>query len=169
MYAGTSRTAPAANVWTAGDFIGVGTLGPMLGNSDVTLTNVGLYADPNNTGKSPPFERPSDRQLMFDCQRHWQKQMGAIGVGIASTTTHQRASYPTQEFMRITPAAALVGVCRAWDQATIPNITGVANNYCTDRGLEFNFISASAQNTGRAAVYLDGSPTIYIAQNARMI
>lgn len=166
--AGSAYISAAAGVWSAGNFL----VPPGMTNGAATATaisfsDVGLYLDPNLTGRAPLFEPPFERPAYSECQRYIQKCPGAIGIAISNTTTHQRASYPNQAPMRAVPAISIAGTLRAWDQATAPNITGIATPYSNRDYFEFNFTSASAQTLGRGAMLIDYSGANYLVHNAR--
>jgi hypothetical protein len=136
--------------------------------NNMIIGGIGIYADPNSTGLAPPMDHPPESSVLFDCQRYWQKCVGAIGIAIAATTTHQRASYMNIVPMRTTPTTALVGTMRAYDVATAPTITAIANSYTNTAVSEFNFTSNAAQTAGRASMLIDTNGTsIYIATSAR--
>jgi len=158
------------NTWNTGNFLGTAAnTNGLAANGTFNFFDVGLYLDPLNTGRAPPWEVLSERQAMFECQRYWQKQATAIGLAYAATNTPNRSAYPNQAPMRTAPAASLVGTQRGWDQATAPNLTSIAVNYSNTWYFENNYNSASAQTTGRAAMLIDSNMTsIYTAQSARM-
>lgn len=160
-----------AGSWVNGNIIApIGLYnGTAVVNALFELADVGLYLDPLNTGRAPPWQAPSIRQVMFDCQRYWQKQATSIGIGIASTASPGRSSFESQAPMRVNPTATLVGIMRGFDQATAPNLTGIGVQYSNTWYFENNYTCASAQTAGRATLILDTNmTTIYMVQNARM-
>lgn len=133
------------------------------------LFDVGLYVDPNNTGKAPPWQYTSDRQALFDAHRYFQRVQGSMGVSYASTSTPNRSSTASHARMRVPPAASVIGTPRGWDQAVAPNITGITNNYSNVFYFEQNFTAASAMTGGgRGTMLVDTSNAIYIAEDARL-
>jgi hypothetical protein len=168
---GSTYFAPATLSWQNGNYLGYNGIHNIIstaGQNWLYIYDVGLYLDPLKTGKAPSYEMPPHRQTFSECQRYWQKQMGSIGVGIASTATSQRSAYPNQAVMRIFPTPTLVGTPRAWEPAAYPNVTAVANNYSNTYVFEHNYTSAAANTAGRAVALIDMTPSLYIAENARL-
>jgi hypothetical protein len=167
---GSTYLTASPNSWQAGNFIGQTGMANLAAQSTKTIVvgRTGLYADPNGTGKAPPWEGLSFRQDKYDSQRYYQKCLAAVGIAAPNTTTHQRATYANQAPMRFIPAAGLAGTMRAWDQTNAPNITGIQGALSNRDYFEFNFTAAAVQIQGRGAMLLDtNGSTIFIAQNAR--
>ena len=161
---GTTGWQAASAIYApAGTTNGIATAGAVYEFSDF-----GMYLDPLSTGRPPPWEYVSDAQANFDCHRYYQKCMTTLGIGIASTASPQRSTFPCRTVMRGAPATVLVGTLRGWDQATAPNLTAIANNYCNRQVFEFNYTAASAQTAGRGTMVIDASSAIHMAQNARI-
>lgn len=170
---GTNVTPAATNnTWTAGNaqMTAANTNVFAVANSVFEAFDFGLYADPNKTGRAPAWDYLSDRQAIFDCQRYWQKDFGALGIALAQTNTPARASYPNQAQMRIAPSMAggFVGSMQFWDQATSPALTNIATSYANKYYFEADYTCASAQTAGRASMLIGTSQSVYIAHNARM-
>jgi hypothetical protein len=73
LHCGTTYSAAAG--FQAGNFIaGPGQALGLSVAGTVYLRNVGLYADPNNTGLAPPFEVPNYADELSRCQRYWEAQ-----------------------------------------------------------------------------------------------
>jgi hypothetical protein len=170
MFAGTTyRTAP--DVWTAGNF-----LYPSTADNDMAtngnayyIGNVGLYADPNKTGRAPPLEMPNMRQTLTDSQRYWQKQMTVFGLAYSGATANPgRANIPNFAMMRTTPAVSFVGTMYCYDVATQPTITGITNNYYSAYGHEANYAASAGSTVGRAGVMFPANASSWIAVDARM-
>lgn len=101
--AGTTFIAPADNAWAAGNFYaspGQANLAAVA-NKVLRFTDVGLYADPDNTGLPPPWEVPDYATELVKCQRYWQQFsnyfMGNVTTGIQYGATTMTSS------MRTTP------------------------------------------------------------------
>jgi hypothetical protein len=170
-YCNANLRAPAAGVWTAGNYLGVAGM-----VNDIIVTpgtflfgDVGLYADPNQTGRAPPWQTPTIRQSLADSQRYWQKQNHVFGLAYSGTTANPgRANVPNYAMMRATPAAAITGSMVCYDVATNPALTGITNPYYSAWGHEANFSAAAGSTTGRASVIWASNANSWISVSARM-
>lgn len=100
--AGTTYQGAAG--WQAGSKLALtgSTNGAAVINKNMIITDVGLYADPDNTGLPPPFELPDFATELVKSQRYYygqQFQMG--GYSIASGTDYY--FLPAKASMRTTP------------------------------------------------------------------
>lgn len=167
---GTTFQTATTGAWLSGNFLGTSLIGSYpTSNQGIYIAEVGLYADPNNTGLAPPYEIPPVSIAMRDSLRYWAKCYGAVGIGYTvAGQTPVRASYPNQAVMRVAPSATLAGTLTSWDQATNPTVNGLNTVYSNTYYNEFTFSSTAVQNLGRAATILGGSAANYVAMNARM-
>lgn len=172
---GTTYHAPATNQWNAGNFIGfagMSNLAATAGQS-FSFAQVGLYADPDGTGRAPPWQCPSVAEDYYDCLRYYHKWVVGTGIAYNTTTTPNRANGPpNQAYMRIDPALpVLTGTVHANDVAVQPNLTSIANNYCNQFYDEANFGASAAMTAFRGALILPGSwspPSHFYGVSARM-
>lgn len=160
------RTAP--NVWTAGSFVGHTA---MTNNSAavtyMTIAEVGLYADPDGTGKAPPWEPPDYFRELRRCQRYWHKGIGFRGgIGSATQSGRMAAMHPVP--MRTNPAATIVGSPRMYDGTATPFITSLAANLSNIyMGEIVTGFSAGGMTGGRMGIVYNTSDLDYIAMSAR--
>jgi len=49
-----------------------------------TIADVGLYADPNNTGIAPPWQMPDEAQELAACMRYWEKGTSRFDAYVTS-------------------------------------------------------------------------------------
>jgi hypothetical protein len=103
-------TGGTANAWSAGAFIasptqsnGLATVGNLF-----ELWDVGLYADPGNTGLPPPWQFPDEAEELAKCQRYWQSIYGGQTFGQVVSGTAYHAFYTFAVSPR--PGATLSGV-----------------------------------------------------------
>jgi hypothetical protein len=105
--AGTSLSGVPG--WQAGNLVGLTTAtnGAAATNSTFYFGDVGLYADPNNTGVPPPWQMPDYASELAACQRYWQRLTTPLivnGYGGAATAIYESFTLPTT--MRSAPAIA---------------------------------------------------------------
>jgi hypothetical protein len=69
---GSTLTAPAADVWTAANYIAAPGITNLFNtaNRGLDIADVGLYLDPFLTGIAPPWEAPDYAQSLWECQRY---------------------------------------------------------------------------------------------------
>jgi len=85
--------------WQAGNFYaGPGQVASLPVNATFAVADVGLYADPNLTGRAPPFVTPDFASEFIACQRYFTTFSYIANATGASTTSN----YPCR--MRIAPA-----------------------------------------------------------------
>lgn len=77
--------------WGGGNMAGVTgcTNGAATANQNLLVTDVGLYADPDNTGLPPKFERPSYADELARCQRYYEQ----VGITLSNTAAFQWLNY----------------------------------------------------------------------------
>ena len=167
---GTTYQAPAINAWQTGNYIGfAGLNNAAAGAMTLNVTKVGLYLDPLGTGRAPPFEPPSERQVMQDCLRYWYPLRHGRGNVNATNSGHRNGTrHPVP--MRIAPAFAIVGTTSViYDIGSAPVITGITAAGSDAEVAENNLTAASgAMTVGRASIYTSTNATNYIAVSARM-
>jgi hypothetical protein len=162
----TYRTAP--NAWTAGSFLGhTGMTNNSAAVTYMTIAEVGFYADPEATGKAPPWEPPDYIRELRRCQRYWYKAYGFRGgAGNATTTGRMAARHPAP--MRVNPAAAIVGSPRLYDSVATPIITSVSSNASNKYMGELVFVaSAGGMVGGYPCMNYNSTDADYIAMSAR--
>ena len=128
------------------------------------LANVGLYRDPNLTGRAPLWEAPdivlSQRQAM----RYWYRSWYANGAS-NTTTLCGRAGMPHPVQMRIAPALTEVGAmsCQDGGLGAIASIGAVGNSAV----YEANHTTGANLTVGRACHQQGAYASAYIAVSAR--
>lgn len=134
------------------------------------IFDVGLYADPNNTGVAPQFQQPDLEDDLLDCQRYWYPAFAMRGIVSAATVCNRAtATHPVP--MRATPSLSLVGAAfRIYDGNNAPNVTSIANVATDAQHLEMSLTaSAGAMTVGRGCGGLaDAQEAQYIACSARL-
>ena len=161
-------TFQGAAGWQAGNKLGMaghGNIGSVA-NWNLSIGDVGLYADPNLTGVAPEFQMPLYEDDLRDCMRYWYRAYGLRGIN-SSTTTGNRLAAPHPVPMRATPALAM-GAVRLYDGSAAPTTTSIATVATDPQHVEMNGI-ASGLTAGRTGGFLvDGTENSYIACSARM-
>lgn len=166
---GTTYRTPTPNQWVSGNFTAATT---MTNNSAavtyMTIAEVGLYADPDGTGKAPPWEPPDYFRELRRCQRYWHKGIGFRGgIGSATQSGRMAAMHPVP--MRTNPAAAIVGAPRMYDGTATPFITSLAANLSNIyMGEIVTGFSAGGMTAGRMGIIYNTSDLDYIAMSARL-
>ena len=93
--------------WNAGNFLGTAanTNGLATAGNVFELYDVGLYLDPNNTGKAPEWTLPDYAQELAACQRYWARmQVAWTGYTGGVAGCWARANLPVP--MRTTAACS---------------------------------------------------------------
>jgi rubredoxin len=114
--------------WQTGNKVGLASQANLASviNKNLAIADVGLYADPDNTGIAPPFEVTEYGNDLRDCKRYFFNINSCLiftsyaSAGGLVITTHQF------EPMRTTPTAGYTSVSYA-------NATALATNAVTDR------------------------------------
>ena len=158
--------------WQAGNFIGYAGMSNQANaaNTAIAIGRFGLYADPDNTGRAPPWATLSDRQVLQDCMRYWFKIWHARGF-VVSATTAGRMALPPMVPMRVNPALGIGGTTSVlYDIGAAPPLTSLAGPYGDGQGaIEFDATGAAGGMTaGRACIYTSTTAANFIAANARM-
>jgi hypothetical protein len=98
------HTSP--NQWISGGFTAAAGISNGWGTAanDFRIAKVGLYLDPENTGKAPPWETPDEAEEFRVCQRYWQSVSSYLS---AALTPGSSSMLPV--VMRSTPAWARTG------------------------------------------------------------
>jgi hypothetical protein len=152
---GTTLTSPADNAWAAGNYLASPgqTNNAAVINKHLVFTDVGLYADPDNTGLPPPWEVPDYATELARCQRYWQTFDSQWAMyGPAAQAFQIAKPYPVT--MRATPASSVIAT------GTLTNVTGANIGGITTK---VAMMLGSAVATGSTGVY----NSVY-ALNARM-
>src|SRR5215471_9456313 len=108
----TGSTFTGVTGWQAGNFFAApGQVASLPSNATFLVADVGLYADPSNTGKAPPWQTPDYATALRDCQRYYiftaAAQFGYGGTASAGAQPQYGSiSFPCQ--MRITPTMSIV-------------------------------------------------------------
>lgn len=107
---GTTFHAPAANVWSAGNFLAAAGISNGAGvlNNTFEIFDVGLYADPNGTGVPPVWETPDPAMELALCQRYYQE---IYGIAWTNSCVLSQGMYCNTSFaVPPRPGAAVSGV-----------------------------------------------------------
>jgi hypothetical protein len=87
---GSGSTYTGVTGWQAGNIhVGPGqTNGAATAGAGFNLCNVGLYLDPNLTGRAPAFVTPDYASELLACQRYWQKGYTSFGGNTTSAVVY---------------------------------------------------------------------------------
>jgi hypothetical protein len=166
--AGSTYVTPTPGAWATGNFIS----GPGVNlftnlNRILFVTDVGLYQDYFSTGRAPPFEAPSGRQLMSDCQRYWYQLRHARGV-VSNATAASRMGTRHPVTMRSAPACAVVGAPVVYDTGSAPAVSSIPSIYASPDYAELDMSAAGgAMTMGRGVIFTSVNASNYIAVSAR--
>jgi hypothetical protein len=137
-------------------------------SNTVELFDVGLYADPNKTGRAPEWEAPSYANVLDDCLRYFQKVYGLRGV-VSTATNGSRCGTALQVPMRVAPSLAIKGGPLIYDGAVTPAITAIGGNLSQNRwAVELELTTAGGMAQARPAIMFWTSINDYIQASARM-
>lgn len=164
----TGSTYQTANtgVWQAGNFLGTSVINNTpAGNFQMSVGDVGLYADPNVTGVAPEFQGNHIEDDLQDCLRYWYPAYRMDGVCNSATNGYVwMANYVP---MRVSPARTLVGSLRLHDGFVAPNATAISD-YNTNVDSQSLLATASGFTIGKTfRTLVDGQTANYIAVSAR--
>jgi hypothetical protein len=105
--AGSSFIAPSNNTWVTGSYIGVSGMANIAAavNNAIYLSQVGLYRDPNNTGKAPPWQMPDFADELVRCQRYYVNGMAynTVSSSVTSGSLYYGPAYSFPVQMRVAP------------------------------------------------------------------
>lgn len=107
---GSAFIAPATGWNSSGNYLGLSgmTNGIAAAPSTYYVRKIGLYLDPDNTGRAPPFQIPEYGDELLRCQRYYFKRLATlIGYGPAGGAVGQYTSWPVT--MRGPPAMSATG------------------------------------------------------------
>jgi hypothetical protein len=155
-YAYGSNYVGAAG-WGGGNKMGVAgvTNGAAVANAKLTITDVGLYLDPEATGLAPPFNAPSYEDDLARCQRYWCKVNNLFSGQLTSGSAYATNAYLPCH-MRVTPTLSGVQV----GSGSFPTTPG---------GITFaNFNAVQETRTANATVG-SGYYTTTITATARLV
>ena len=166
---GTGLIAPTPLTWVDGSYIGA------TGQSNLASTtanhfqifDVGLYIDPDNTQKAPPYVLPNIRVVTQECQRYWCKVLHGRGNSVTATVA-ARVGSPFPVPMRIAPACAAVGNVYVWDAYGMPPVTSMGVYANTDVFEGDLTCAAGGLGPGRTCSIPNTDANNYIAASARM-
>jgi len=131
------------------------------------IGKVGLYRDPLNTGRAPPWECVHEQRAQSDSLRYWCKYHSMIGVSNGANAS-RGGGYNTI-CMRAGPSMALIAGPIAWDQAASAQVMSITGNYGNAYYGEIDATTNTTLTTGRPNFWPpDGAPTTrYAAASAR--
>lgn len=168
LAAGTNYQSATVG-WQAGYFMGTTAIsnGMATLNNIFELFDVGLYADPYQTGVAPPFVVPDIGVETRRCQRYWYKAFGLQG-DVGSATVISRAGMRHPVPMRTTPTGTVRGAPRFYDGVTTALVSSLSS-VCNAYAAEFDVTTGGTFSTGGypASMYYQ-TDNDYIEMNARM-
>jgi hypothetical protein len=108
-YAYGSNYAGVAG-WGTGNRMGVAgtTNGAAVANSKLYITDVGLYADPDNTGLPPPFIAPPYEDDLARCKRYYQTGNYSLNGYMQSSASNCAIATPWGVSMRAAPTMSKI-------------------------------------------------------------
>lgn len=166
--------ASSINQWFNGFLTAPNTIAAASQAGDVfDVFDVGIYADPNDTGIAPEFVAPHIEDDLQECLRYWYKLYRATGEVSGATAGFRLASTHPTPMRIIDPAAMLVGTTfRAHDGAAAPNMTAISQNLSNAQSAEFSITTGTGMTAARACNLIfdvaSGENLNYIAMSARM-
>jgi hypothetical protein len=171
LAAGTNYAVGADLTWRTGATIGVaGQSNGLASTSNVfEIFDVGLYADPSQTGVAPPFQTPHHEDDLFDCMRYCYPAYGMRGYVVSATVARLQESRPAP--MRVVPSYAIVGTPMMNDLTTNRPITSLADpsGPGTEQDADVNAtMSGGGLIVGRPAIQYWDSDANYVFFSARM-
>ena len=91
--------------WQAGDKRGIaGMTNGAAATGAVGVTDVGLYLDPDATGRAPAWQMPDEAEELRACQRYYAKNIITTFCGNVTNAVIYKANAPHPVIMRIVPA-----------------------------------------------------------------
>jgi hypothetical protein len=167
--AGSTYRTAQANQWAAGNFFATTSDDNWCATAGNTseLMDCGLYLDPNNTGKAPPWELRNDHDALMESQRYWYRAYWGLGVANTATAlTRPAAQHPVP--MRAVPTITLSGAVYVYDGAV--NATpAIGTNLSNTAMWEFNGTCSAVTNQRPLAFNNNATGgTAGILVNARM-
>jgi hypothetical protein len=124
---GTSNTSTTDNAWASGNFIaspGQANLAATTGQN-ISISDFGLYADPDNTGLPPPWEVPDYATELVRCQRYFSSGNSFLVGSYGANGQIVYTDIPHKVLMRGTPAVTIVGA------PTYSNASAMSSNGAT--------------------------------------
>jgi hypothetical protein len=137
----TGSTNVGVTGWQAGNKIAApGQLTSLAASSTYSIADVGLYADPNNTGLPPPWAAPDFVSELAACKRYWQLiQQDQVGYASAAAA-YFGSTYSFPSTMRVNPTIA------ALSAGTLTNIASSGADSQTAIGCR-QYMQATATGT----------------------
>jgi len=162
---GTASLAAAPGTWLNQNVVAPNTLSNgFAAVNTFEVADVGLYLDPDATGKAPPWEGLSERQERTDCARYYQRMNNGQGIAYTTADSPNRFGSINMGAMRATPAATIVPTLQTSDGFANVTMNSFIASPSNTGMFEHNCSSALGHGIGRAAILSTGA----IAQNARM-
>jgi hypothetical protein len=157
----------AANAWGAGNLTGTAATSNGVATVAATyeLFDVGLYIDPQATGRPPPWEMPDEVAELQHCIRYWRRSDDLRAV-CPSGGTSVRVIQPIVPSMRAVPAISLPTGSATFHVWSVVNSTvnSITNSYSAANHLDLSMNATAAQTPQYEGSITVGS--LYI--NARM-
>lgn len=155
---GNTTSGGNANKWVNGNFAGVSgiTNGMAVVGNVFEVFDVGLYVDPNFTGRPPEFEVPDPAEELARCQRYMAKLYDLRGIVVSGTVAERMGSrFPVP--MRTVPSFTVKGTPHVYDYASTPVITSVSGNYSSRNFADVQLTTAGGMTGGYACcMYYQG-------------
>jgi hypothetical protein len=152
MSGATYRT-PTPGAWANGNYIAGPNISNLFtgGSRAIEFADIGIYADPDYTGRAPPWQSVTEQRAHLDSLRFWTKHESMRGVSAGAGVS--RAGGHNVVYMRAAPALAIVGGVYAWDQATSGTVTSLSGAYGNIHYPETEAAVSATLTTGRPAFF----------------
>jgi hypothetical protein len=111
--------------WQSGNIYGTPANTNGLANvpNEFHLFDVGLYADPNSTGRAPPWVTPDYASELLACMRYWQTTQLRFYGAITSGSSYQNGNAYLTVLSRASPTLSGVNVSVAGFPATVGSLS----------------------------------------------
>jgi hypothetical protein len=161
--------------WQAGQkYAAAGQVSSVAAGATFSLGDVGLYADPQATGKAPPWQTPDYASELLACRRYFQAQgTGSttyefLANGKDTSTTGGYALVPHNPIMRTSPAFSSVGAFGVYDAGSVLiAATLVAAGSSPESGM-LTYTTAGSMAGGRANILYSNGTNARLFFSARM-
>lgn len=106
---GANFMAAADNAWQTGNLLGApGQINAAAtASKNLYISDLGVYADPDNTGLPPPYEIPDYTLELTGCMRYW-RVFSVSQSGYGNTSGDMQVSTPLVPIMRANAASAMI-------------------------------------------------------------